>query len=177
MSTARFVATARRRAWCLSCKRAQICTRRSATSSTKRSSTSCSARRPTIRSEERRVRNRTAARPAGQSGRRHTSWTGDWGSDVCSSDLYPLSAFRAMSKAAFDVYGAIRRDGTQKSVVPLMQTRADLYETLGYIEYEKKLDELFGASTDDKIGRATRTESDGGSASRTERKTAYELDG
>jgi methylisocitrate lyase len=64
--------------------------------------------------------------------------------------LYPLSAFRAMSKAALDVYGAIRRDGTQKSVVPLMQTRADLYDKLGYLEYEKKLDELFGSSTDDR---------------------------
>ena len=64
--------------------------------------------------------------------------------------LYPLSAFRAMSKAALDVYGAIRRDGTQKSVVPLMQTRADLYDKLGYLEYEKKLDELFGSSSDDR---------------------------
>ena len=64
--------------------------------------------------------------------------------------LYPLSAFRAMSKAAVEVYGAIRRDGTQKSVVPLMQTRVDLYETLGYLDYEKKLDALFGASTDDR---------------------------
>lgn len=64
--------------------------------------------------------------------------------------LYPLSAFRAMSKAALDVYGAIRRDGTQKSVVPLMQTRTDLYEKLGYLDYEKKLDELFGASNDDR---------------------------
>jgi methylisocitrate lyase len=62
--------------------------------------------------------------------------------------LYPLSAFRAMSKAALDVYGAIRRDGTQKSVVPLMQTRADLYDKLGYLDYEKKLDELFGSSND-----------------------------
>src|SRR5262245_21474817 len=64
--------------------------------------------------------------------------------------LYPLSAFRAMSKAALDVYGAIRRDGTQKSVVALMQPRVDLYDTLGYLDYEKKLDELFGASTDDR---------------------------
>ena len=64
--------------------------------------------------------------------------------------LYPLSAFRAMSKAALDVYGAIRRDGTQKSDVPLMQTRADLYDKLGYLDYEKKLDELFGASNDDR---------------------------
>lgn len=63
--------------------------------------------------------------------------------------LYPLSAFRAMSKATIDVYGAIRRDGTQKSVLDLMQTRTQLYETLGYFEYEKKLDQLFGASEDD----------------------------
>lgn len=62
--------------------------------------------------------------------------------------LYPLSAFRAMSKAALEVYGAIRREGTQKSVVPLMQTRAGLYDTLGYLDYEKKLDELFGSSND-----------------------------
>jgi methylisocitrate lyase len=53
-----------------------------------------------------------------------------------------------MSKAALDVYGAIRRDGTQKSVVPLMQTRTDLYDKLGYLDYEKKLDELFGSSND-----------------------------
>jgi methylisocitrate lyase len=58
--------------------------------------------------------------------------------------LYPLSAFRAMSKAALAVYGAIRREGTQKSVLDLMQTRAELYEVLGYHEYEQKLDELFG---------------------------------
>jgi methylisocitrate lyase len=58
--------------------------------------------------------------------------------------LYPLSAFRAMSKAALAVYGAIRRDGTQKSVVDTMQTRAELYEVLGYHDYERKLDELFG---------------------------------
>lgn len=58
--------------------------------------------------------------------------------------LYPLSAFRAMSKAALDVYTALRRDGTQKNVMDLMQTRTQLYETLGYFEYEKKLDQLFG---------------------------------
>ncbi|HVY82790.1 MAG TPA: methylisocitrate lyase [Steroidobacteraceae bacterium] len=61
--------------------------------------------------------------------------------------LYPLSAFRAMSRAAETVYNAIRREGTQKNVVPLMQTRAELYETLGYLDYEKKLDELFGAAS------------------------------
>jgi methylisocitrate lyase len=58
--------------------------------------------------------------------------------------LYPLSAFRAMSKAAEAVYGSIRKDGTQKSVVDRMQTRAELYDVLGYHEYENKLDELFG---------------------------------
>jgi methylisocitrate lyase len=57
--------------------------------------------------------------------------------------LYPLSAFRAMSKAAEAVYGAIRRDGTQKSVLETMQKRAELYEVLGYHDYERKLDELF----------------------------------
>ena len=60
--------------------------------------------------------------------------------------LYPLSAFRAAAKAHEVVYGAIRREGTQKSAVPYMQTRAELYEVLGYHEYERKLDELFGKS-------------------------------
>jgi methylisocitrate lyase len=58
--------------------------------------------------------------------------------------LYPLSAFRAMSQAALAVYGAIRNDGTQKNVLNLMQTRAELYDVLGYHDYERKLDELFG---------------------------------
>jgi len=57
--------------------------------------------------------------------------------------LYPLSAFRAMNKAALAVYGALRRDGTQKAVVESMQTRTDLYECLGYHAYEEKLDDLF----------------------------------
>src|SRR6266852_5448357 len=57
--------------------------------------------------------------------------------------LYPLSAFRAMNAAALKVYNAIRREGTQKSVLDLMQTRADLYETLDYLAYERKLDQLF----------------------------------
>jgi len=57
--------------------------------------------------------------------------------------LYPLSAFRAMNKAAENVYNAIRRDGTQKNVVSAMQTREELYERIGYHEYEKKLDALF----------------------------------
>ena len=58
--------------------------------------------------------------------------------------LYPLSAFRAAAKAQVVVYEAIRQRGTQQSVVPYMQTRAELFEVLGYHEYEKKLDELFG---------------------------------
>ena len=57
--------------------------------------------------------------------------------------LYPLSAFRAMNKAALTVYEAIRRDGTQQNVVELMQTRMELYDYLGYHAYEQKLDELF----------------------------------
>ncbi|MEJ8676529.1 methylisocitrate lyase [Chromobacterium amazonense] len=57
--------------------------------------------------------------------------------------LYPLSAFRAMSQAALEVYGAIRRDGTQQAVLDKMQTRMQLYDHLGYHEYEKKLDQLF----------------------------------
>lgn len=58
--------------------------------------------------------------------------------------LYPLSAFRAMSRAALGVYAAIRRDGTQKAVIDTMQTRAELYDVLGYHDYERKLDALFG---------------------------------
>ena len=57
--------------------------------------------------------------------------------------LYPLSAFRAMSKAALNVYQHLLEDGTQKAVVDTMQTRMELYEFLGYHEYEQKLDELF----------------------------------
>ncbi|MEI7969997.1 MAG: methylisocitrate lyase [Betaproteobacteria bacterium] len=57
--------------------------------------------------------------------------------------LYPLSAFRAMNKAALNVYESVRRDGTQKAVVDTMQTRADLYDYLGYHDYEGKLDQLF----------------------------------
>ncbi|MGE0357251.1 MAG: methylisocitrate lyase [Burkholderiales bacterium] len=57
--------------------------------------------------------------------------------------LYPLSAFRAMNKAALGVYEALRGEGTQKSVVGAMQTREELYRYLGYHEYERKLDALF----------------------------------
>ena len=56
--------------------------------------------------------------------------------------LYPLSAFRAMSAAALNVYQTLRREGTQKDVVHTMQTRAELYEFLDYHEYERKLDQL-----------------------------------
>lgn len=59
--------------------------------------------------------------------------------------LYPLSAFRAMNKAAEAVYTAIRRDGHQQNVVDIMQTREELYERIGYHEYEQKLDALFSA--------------------------------
>ena len=57
--------------------------------------------------------------------------------------LYPLSAFRAMNKAALAVYEAVRRQGTQQGVVASMQTRDELYDYLDYHAYEKKLDELF----------------------------------
>lgn len=57
--------------------------------------------------------------------------------------LYPLSAFRAMSAAALQVYQAIRSAGTQEGVIDLMQTRTELYEVLDYYAYEEKLDQLF----------------------------------
>ncbi|RZI80935.1 MAG: methylisocitrate lyase, partial [Rubrivivax sp.] len=59
--------------------------------------------------------------------------------------LYPLSAFRAMNKAAEAVYTAIRRDGHQKNVVDIMQTREELYDRIGYHHFEQKLDALFAA--------------------------------
>ena len=60
--------------------------------------------------------------------------------------LYPLSAFRAANKAAENVYTALRRDGTQAKVLETMQTRAELYERIGYHAYEERLDALFAAS-------------------------------
>ncbi len=57
--------------------------------------------------------------------------------------LYPLSAFRAMNQAALKVYETVRKEGTQKNVVPLMQSRMDLYDFLGYHAFEQKLDELY----------------------------------
>jgi methylisocitrate lyase len=60
--------------------------------------------------------------------------------------LYPLTAFRAMNRAALEVYQAVRRDGTQKNVLDRMQTRAELYDYLGYHAFEQKLDALFAKS-------------------------------
>ena len=57
--------------------------------------------------------------------------------------LYPLTAFRAMNKAALKAYETVRKQGTQKSIIGEMQTREELYEVINYHSYEKKLDELF----------------------------------
>jgi methylisocitrate lyase len=65
---------------------------------------------------------------------------GEWGADMV---LYPLSAFRAMNKAAENVYQSILTNGDQKAVVDSMQTRMELYDYLGYHAYEQKLDSLF----------------------------------
>jgi methylisocitrate lyase len=62
--------------------------------------------------------------------------------------LYPLPAFRAMNKAAETVYRAIRRDGHQKNVIALMQSRDELYESISYLEYEHQLDSLFAIKND-----------------------------
>ena len=59
--------------------------------------------------------------------------------------LYPLSAFRAMSRAALSLYETLRRDGTQQASLDAMQTRTELYDVLGYHDYERKLDALFAA--------------------------------
>jgi len=61
--------------------------------------------------------------------------------------LYCCGAYRAMNKAALNFYETVRRDGTQKAAVPTMQTRAELYEHLGYHAYEQKLDALFARSS------------------------------
>lgn len=60
-----------------------------------------------------------------------------------SMALYPLSAFRAMNKAALNVYETLRKEGSQQKVIDTMQTRNELYEFLGYHDYEQKLDELY----------------------------------
>ena len=57
--------------------------------------------------------------------------------------LYPLSAFRAMNKAALRVYETIRREGTQQAVVGMMQTREELYDVISYHDFERRLDALF----------------------------------
>jgi methylisocitrate lyase len=57
--------------------------------------------------------------------------------------LYPLTAFRAMNKAALRAYEEVRKKGTQKGIVGEMQTREELYDVINYHSYEKKLDELF----------------------------------
>lgn len=62
--------------------------------------------------------------------------------------LYPLSAFRAMNRAAENVYAAIRRDGHQRAVVPAMQTREELYDVIGYHAFEARLDHLGGSITE-----------------------------
>src|SRR4029078_827062 len=63
--------------------------------------------------------------------------------------LYCCGAYRAMNKAALNFYETVRRDGTQKAAVPSMQTRAELYDFLGYHAYEQKLDALFAGSRDE----------------------------
>ena len=67
--------------------------------------------------------------------------------------LYPLSAFRAMSLAAWNVYQAVRKDGTQQSMVPQMQTRQELYDVLNYLEIEKRIDDLLTSNS-----RSSRTQ-------------------
>ena len=59
--------------------------------------------------------------------------------------LYPLSAFRAMNKAAENVYETVRKDGSQKAVLDTMQTREELYQRINYYEYESALDKLLGS--------------------------------
>jgi methylisocitrate lyase len=68
------------------------------------------------------------------------------GSAGVAMALYPLSAFRAMNKAAQTVYETLRKEGSQRSVVPMMQTRKELYDSIGYWDYEQKLDALFARS-------------------------------
>ena len=74
--------------------------------------------------------------------------TGELASAGVDMALYCCAAYRAMNKAALDVYRAIRRDGTQKNVLDAMQTRAELYDMLDYHAYEEKLDALFTRKND-----------------------------
>jgi methylisocitrate lyase len=87
--------------------------------------------------------------------------TDDLGAAGVKLILYPLSAFRAMSRAALEVYTAIRKRGTQKPVVAKMQTREELYDVLDYHAYERKLDDLYARSS-----------ADGGAAARSKPKAS-----
>ena len=71
---------------------------------------------------------------------------GDAGVDIV---LYCCGAYRAMNRGAESVYRALLKDGHQRNVIDIMQTRAELYDYLGYHDYERKLDELFAASAPD----------------------------
>jgi methylisocitrate lyase len=74
-----------------------------------------------------------------------TEQLGDAGVSIA---LYPLSAFRAANAAALKVYQTLRSDGTQQAVIDIMQSRMDLYDYLGYHEFEQKLDRLFASETE-----------------------------
>ncbi len=69
--------------------------------------------------------------------------TEELGSVGVSIALYPLSAFRAANAAALNVYKRVRAEGTQKNVIDTMQSRMELYDYLGYHDFEQKLDQLF----------------------------------
>jgi methylisocitrate lyase len=71
------------------------------------------------------------------------------GANGVSMVLYPLSAFRAMARAAETVYRSILQDGHQRRVIPLMQTRAELYQVINYHKFEDTLDRLYGKDTSD----------------------------
>jgi methylisocitrate lyase len=75
--------------------------------------------------------------------------------------LYPLTAFRMMSAAAMRAYEALRKQGTQASLVDQMQTREELYDMLGYHEYERKLDALFAREAGESPPRARSEKDDG----------------
>jgi len=75
---------------------------------------------------------------------------GELGDAGVAMVLYPLSAFRAMSRAAEQVYASIARNGDQCAVVDQMQTRTELYDVLGYHAYEEKLDRLFSGDSGEK---------------------------
>jgi methylisocitrate lyase len=74
-----------------------------------------------------------------------TEQLGDAGISIA---LYPLSAFRAANAAALKVYQTLRGEGTQQNVIDIMQSRMDLYDYLGYHEFEQKLDRLFASESE-----------------------------